>query len=93
MEDYVEREAVEEGFRFAAAAVAARALHGEMDSKSLGKGLEVPVSGEGEKETGSLEPGDGVAVPNRVVEDPVNTVGLGDVASACSFVLENAMSR
>lgn len=34
-----------------------------------------------------------VAQPNRVVEDPVSTVGIGDAVSASSFLLETALAR
>jgi ADP-dependent phosphofructokinase/glucokinase len=33
-----------------------------------------------------------VAHPNRVVADPVGTVGIGDLVSAASFALENAVA-
>lgn len=33
-----------------------------------------------------------VAQPNRVVEDPVSTVGIGDAVSASSFLLETALA-
>ncbi|WP_449560132.1 ADP-dependent glucokinase/phosphofructokinase [Natronococcus roseus] len=33
------------------------------------------------------------ACPNRVVADPAGTVGIGDIVSASSFVLELAVTR
>lgn len=95
-----------DGFRFAAVVVAAKALRGTVDGPDdLRAVLDVPVSDDGRAALGSLADDLGLAfdgavvadevvgVPNRVVDEPESTVGLGDAVAASSFVLEDALGR
>jgi ADP-dependent phosphofructokinase/glucokinase len=100
-------ERVERGLEFAAVAAAAKATHGSITApEDVQAGLSVSPSDAGREavETlaaaldesvreGSLTTSTVVACPNRVVDDPVSTVGIGDVISSSSFALENALEN
>ncbi|MDY6776558.1 MAG: ADP-dependent glucokinase/phosphofructokinase [Candidatus Nanohaloarchaea archaeon] len=103
-EGYRAEDYLAEGFRFASVVAAAKALTGTVNSASdLREGAEVKPSEKGVKAVQDLmdglkygdltRGGKPVAVPNRVVGNPESTVGIGDAASASSFVLENARCR
>ncbi len=104
-EEYLDSEAVREGFEFASIVAASKATFGKLnDRDSLREGCECERSAAGEAsverlarhldedvEDSSIVTEHVVAHPNRVVSDPVSTVGLGDAVSSTSFVLENAL--
>jgi ADP-dependent phosphofructokinase/glucokinase len=96
---------VRRGLEFAAVAAAAKATHGRLTCvEDLETGLTVSPSESGheavealaaalgeQSRDGTLAAPTVVACPNRVVEDPTSTVGIGDVVSSSSFALENAL--
>jgi len=94
-DDYLPDAAVRDGFEFAAVVAAAKARRGSLASASdLEDGLAVEPSDGGRDQVARIEPTeDAVAVPNRVVPDPVGTVGIGDVVSCASFALEQATEQ
>jgi ADP-dependent phosphofructokinase/glucokinase len=103
---YLPAPAVRRGYEFAAVLAATKASEGPIrSSETLRRGLHYPPADAGTDAVGRLadhlgvELTDGavvtdevVAVPNRVVEDPVATVGLGDTVSAASFAFECALA-
>jgi len=106
-DEYLPPEAVRRGLEFAAINAAAKASRGHITNPAdLERGLAYEPSDAGESAIESLADHvdasirDGalctptvVAVPNRVVEDPVGTVGIGDIVSSASFALEVAVTR
>ncbi|SFR65849.1 ADP-dependent phosphofructokinase/glucokinase [Halogeometricum rufum] len=102
MDDYLPPEAVERGLEFAAVNAATKAATGHIDGpEALETGLEYEPSTAGKRavesladavdataEDGVLATPSVVACPNRVVDDPAGTVGIGDIVSAASFALE-----
>jgi ADP-dependent phosphofructokinase/glucokinase len=104
-EEYLDSEAVREGFEFASVVAATKATFGQLrNPEALHEGCECPRSTAGEQSVerladhmdetvrdSSIVTPRVVAHPNRVVSDPVSTVGLGDAVSSTSFVLENAL--
>ena len=107
MEEYHPPEAVERGLEFAAINAAAKASRGTITApEDLQTGLEYDPSERGREAIALLgehldEPVDGgtlvtptvVACPNRVVEEPAGTVGIGDIVSSSSFALDLARTR
>ncbi|MFP4116059.1 MAG: ADP-dependent glucokinase/phosphofructokinase [Candidatus Aenigmatarchaeota archaeon] len=105
--DYVDPEPIREGFKFARNAVWTKASGREVTPENLREALRVQPSERGEKYREELgeylsdenfkEEGihsanfDIVLVPNKIYEDPELSVGLGDVISATSFAVENAL--
>jgi ADP-dependent phosphofructokinase/glucokinase len=90
---YVAPEYVRKGFRFAAIAAAAKARHGRLTDVSQledGASVEPPPAG-AESVKRVADEADVVAVANRVFVDHASTVGIGDVVSCSSFVLERAL--
>ncbi len=107
MESYHSPEALRRGLEFAAVNAAAKAARGEITApEDLETGLEYEPSAMGREaidllaeHTGETAD-DGVlatptvaACPNRVVDEPAGTVGIGDIVSASSFILELAVSN
>ncbi|RLM53999.1 phosphofructokinase [Halobellus sp. Atlit-31R] len=108
-DDYLPPEAVRRGLEFAAVNAATKAATGRITEPSdLETGLAVEPSARGTEAIAALAATmdaetnvtDGVlttprvaAAPNRVVEDPASTVGIGDIVSASSFALEVAITR
>jgi ADP-dependent phosphofructokinase/glucokinase len=104
--DYLDPETVRAGFEFASVVAATRAARDGLRSpEDLETGTDVPLSVAGKEAVVDLaadldEPISGPALatddvviyPNRVVEDPENTVGLGDTVSAASFALETGLT-
>jgi ADP-dependent phosphofructokinase/glucokinase len=102
MDDYLPPAAVERGLEFAAVNAATKAATGHVDGpEALETGLEYEPSTAGKQavesladavdataEDGVLATPSVVACPNRVVDDPAGTVGIGDIVSAASFALE-----
>lgn len=106
MDDYRPPTQVKAGFDFATMVAATKASLGTITSpgdlrigaacdrstdgitavKRLAEHVEEPIVDDG-IESPSL-----VVQPNRVVEDPVSTVGIGDAVSATSFLLETTLS-
>ncbi|ELY60082.1 ADP-specific phosphofructokinase [Natronococcus amylolyticus DSM 10524] len=100
-------EALLRGLEFAAINAAAKAARGHIsapDDLETGlehapsrKGLEaielLAARVDGQAEDGTLCEPTVAACPNRVVADPAGTVGIGDIVSASSFVLELAVTR
>lgn len=98
--------AVERGLEFAAVNAATKAALGGITSPDdLETGLEYEPSANGTEavallaahleetaENGVLCTPTVVACPNRVVDDPAGTVGIGDIVSASSFLLELAVA-
>ncbi|MFP8953688.1 ADP-dependent glucokinase/phosphofructokinase [Natrialbaceae archaeon A-arb3/5] len=107
MDSYLPSEAVERGLEFAAVNAATKAALGDITSpEDLETGLEYEPSEKGRDAIELLADhldetaADGVlytptvaACPNRVVEDPAGTVGIGDIVSSSSFVLELAVAN
>lgn len=106
MDSYLPSAAVERGLEFAAVNAATKAALGDITSPDdLETGLAYDPSAKGraaiERLAEYLDEGvdDGVlctpavaATPNRVVENPAGTVGIGDIVSASSFLLELAVA-
>lgn len=101
---YDAADAVADGFRFASIVAAAKARNGTLTGvNDLQDGVAVEPSAEGMAAVrnlaaaireGDMAPGGApVAVPNRVVDDPVSTVGIGDAVSCTSFVLEQSLAQ
>ncbi|MFP8958047.1 ADP-dependent glucokinase/phosphofructokinase [Natrialbaceae archaeon A-CW3] len=96
--------AVLRGLEFSAVNAATKAARGDITSpEDLGTGLEYEPSKRGRKaiellaefvgtsaDDGRLATPFVVACPNRVVQDPAGTVGIGDIVSSSSFILELA---
>ena len=106
-DDYLDPESVRRGLAFATVVAATKATNGRVGGPDrLEAGASCPLSERGrdvvatladhlgaeteEGEEGIATP-DVVAYPNRVVEHPASTVGLGDAVSAVSFTLANAV--
>jgi ADP-dependent phosphofructokinase/glucokinase len=101
-DDYLPPEAVERGLEFAAVNAATKAATGHIGGpEALETGLEFEPSTAGKEavesladavdataDDGALATPSVVACPNRVVDDPASTVGIGDIVSAASFALE-----
>ena len=106
MESYHSPEALRRGLEFSAVNAATKAALGHIsDSEDLETGLEYEPSSKGREaiellaehlgesaEDGVLETPTVAACPNRVVDDPAGTVGIGDIVSSSSFVLELAVA-
>ncbi|SFB76117.1 ADP-dependent phosphofructokinase/glucokinase [Halobiforma haloterrestris] len=106
MGSYHSPEALRRGLEFAAVNAATKAARGEITSPDdLETGLEYEPSEVGREaielladhlgetaEDGVLETPTVAACPNRVVDDPAGTVGIGDIVSSSSFVLELAVA-
>ncbi|WP_254523333.1 ADP-dependent glucokinase/phosphofructokinase [Natrinema caseinilyticum] len=106
MEPSRSSEAVRRGLEFAAVNAAAKAARGEISSPDdLETGLEYEPSAMGREaielladhvgetaEGGVLEAPTVAACPNRVVDEPAGTVGIGDIVSSSSFVLGLAVA-
>ncbi|EMA40060.1 ADP-specific phosphofructokinase [Halobiforma nitratireducens JCM 10879] len=107
MESYHSPEALRRGLEFSAVNAATKAALGHISKpEDLERGLEYDPSGVGREaiellaehvgetaEDGILETPTVAACPNRVVDEPAGTVGIGDIVSASSFVLELAVSN
>ncbi|MDJ1434582.1 ADP-dependent glucokinase/phosphofructokinase [Halostagnicola sp. A-GB9-2] len=107
MDSYLPSEAVERGLEFAAVNAATKAALGDITSPGdLETGLEYEPSAKGRvaielladhldetADDGVLYTPTVAACPNRVVEDPVGTVGIGDIVSSSSFLLELAVAK
>ncbi|ARS89295.1 ADP-dependent glucokinase/phosphofructokinase [Natrarchaeobaculum aegyptiacum] len=106
MDSYLSPDAVGRGLSFAAVAAATKAARGEITApEDLETGLAYEPSADGrdaidrladhlgaDADDGTLTTPTVVARPNRVVDDPAGTVGIGDIVSASSFVLELAIA-
>jgi ADP-dependent phosphofructokinase/glucokinase len=106
MDSYLPPEAVRRGLQFAAVNAATKAARGEITSpEDLETGLTYEPSRKGREaiellaehvgetaDDGTLATPSVVACPNRVVEEPAGTVGIGDIVSSSSFVLELAVA-
>ncbi|SNZ15234.1 ADP-dependent phosphofructokinase/glucokinase [Natronoarchaeum philippinense] len=104
LDSYLTPAAVRRGLEFAAVNAAAKAHHGDITAPDdLDAGLQYDRSDAGAAaierladhldetvDDGTLCTPSVVACPNRVVDEPAGTVGIGDVVSASSFVLELA---
>ena len=104
---YLPEMAVRRGLEFAAVNAATKASLGRISRPAdLRNGLEYSPSRAGHRaierlaeevgsspDEGALIDADVVACPNRVVRDPVRTVGIGDIVSASSFLLEVATTE
>jgi len=107
MDSYLSPEAVLRGMKFAAVNAAAKAARGGITAPGdLETGLTYDPSTDGREaierlaehvdeaaDDGELCTPTVVACPNRIVEDPAGTVGIGDVVSASSFALELAVAE
>jgi ADP-dependent phosphofructokinase/glucokinase len=107
MDSYLPPDAVRRGLEFAAINAATKASRGDVTSPAdLETGLEYAPSERGREaverlgeavgepvRNGVLASPSVVACPNRVVEDPAGTVGIGDVVSSSSFVREVAVAN
>ncbi|SEH15448.1 ADP-dependent phosphofructokinase/glucokinase [Natronorubrum sediminis] len=107
MSSYPHPEAVARGLEFSAVNAATKASLGDISSPAdLETGLEYEPSAKGREaislladhldetaEDGVLSTPTVAACPNRVVEDPAGTVGIGDIVSSSSFVLELAIAN
>ncbi|TYT61288.1 ADP-dependent glucokinase/phosphofructokinase [Natrialba swarupiae] len=107
MDAYPRPDAVARGLEFSAVNAATKAALGDITSPDdLETGLEYEPSAKGRKaielladhleeavEDGVLSTPTVAACPNRVVEDPAGTVGIGDIVSSSSFVLEIAIAN
>lgn len=107
MDSYLPFEAVRRGLQFAAVNAATKASRGRIDHPDdLQTGLEYDPSTPGRRaierlaeeldestEDGTLATPSVVACPNRVVREPTRTVGIGDIVSSSSFILEVAMAN
>ena len=106
MDSYLSPTAVRRGLEFAAVNAATKASRGQISEPAdLTTGLEYEPSEPGRRaidrladeldestEGGALATPTVVACPNRVVREPTRTVGIGDIVSASSFILEVAMA-
>ncbi len=106
-DDHLDAAAVLRGLEFSAVNAATKAALGDITSPAdLRTGLEYAPSAQGHEaidrlgahvgastEAGRLATPSVVACPNRVVEDPAGTVGIGDVVSSSSFILELAVAQ
>ncbi|ELZ25417.1 ADP-dependent glucokinase/phosphofructokinase [Natrinema limicola] len=106
MESSHSPEAVRRGLEFAAVNAAAKAARGTITSPDdLETGLAYEPSAMGREaiellaehidepaEDGILETPTVAACPNRVVDEPAGTVGIGDIVSSSSFILELAVA-
>ncbi|MDQ2051446.1 ADP-dependent glucokinase/phosphofructokinase [Natronolimnohabitans sp. A-GB9] len=106
MESYLPPEAVRRGLEFAAVNAATKAARGEITSPDdLETGLKYERSAMGREaielladhldetaDDGVLATPTVVACPNRVVDEPAGTVGIGDIVSSSSFILELAVA-
>ncbi len=106
MGDYHPPEAVLRGLEFSAVNAATKADRGEIAAASdLETGLTYEPSRRGREaiellgehvdastDGGTLCTPTVVACPNRVVDDPAGTVGIGDIVSSSSFILELALA-
>ncbi len=104
---YLPPNAILRGLAFAAVNAATKASLGRITGpEDLREGLTYPPSDAGrgaielladqlEESTadGTLATPHVVACPNRVVRDPARTVGIGDIVSASSFVVEVAAGK
>ncbi|AGB17530.1 archaeal ADP-dependent phosphofructokinase/glucokinase [Halovivax ruber XH-70] len=107
MESYHPPDAVRRGLEFAAINAATKAARGDITAPAdLETGLTYDPSAKGREaverladhvgastEGGQLATPTVVACPNRVVEDPAGTVGIGDIVSASSFAIETAVAN
>lgn len=107
MEDYLPPAAVRRGLEFGAVNAATKADSGRITAPAdLEIGLTYEPSTMGREaialladhvgetvEDGTLCTPTVVACPNRVVEDPTGTVGIGDIVSSSSFALELAVAN
>jgi ADP-dependent phosphofructokinase/glucokinase len=107
MESYHSPEALLRGLEFAAVNAATKAARGHISTPDdLETGLEYEPSRKGREaiellaahvgaqtEDGTLCEPTVAACPNRVVADPAGTVGIGDIVSSSSFVLELAVAN
>ena len=105
-EDYLAPDAIRRGWDFASIVVAAKATSGTVtEAEDLADGLDVDYSDTGLDAVDELAEhldapveDDAVATdevvlhPNRVVDDPDSTVGLGDAVSVSNFALEQALA-
>jgi len=105
-DDYLPADAVRRGLEFAAINAATKASTGHVRAPEvLETGLEHPPSDAGRDAVRSLADRVGasaedgavctpgvVACPNRVVESPAGTVGIGDIVSSAAFALEVAIA-
>ncbi|WP_254768466.1 ADP-dependent glucokinase/phosphofructokinase [Salinilacihabitans rarus] len=106
MDSYLPPEAVRRGLAFAAVNAATKAARGDVAApEDLATGATYEPSAKGREaielladhvgattDDGALRTPTVVACPNRVVDDPARTVGIGDVVSASSFLLELAVA-
>jgi ADP-dependent phosphofructokinase/glucokinase len=106
-DEYLPADAIRRGLEFAAVNAATKAATGRVTApRDLERGLAYDPSDVGRGAVESLadhvgsSTDDGalctprvVAAPNRVVEDPAGTVGIGDVVSSASFALEVAVTH
>ena len=106
-ESYLSPDAIRRGLEFSAVNAATKAARGDITAPGdLETGLEFEPSEHGlaaiecladhlgrSTDEGRLCAPTVVACPNRVVADPVRTVGIGDTVSAASFVLEIAVDK
>lgn len=107
LDDYHSPDAVRRGLEFSAINAAAKAATGHITSADdLETGLEYAPSARGRvaierlaehldvsTEDGTLGTPSVAACPNRVVEDPAGTVGIGDIVSSSSFIRELALAK
>ncbi|WP_254529844.1 ADP-dependent glucokinase/phosphofructokinase [Natrinema gelatinilyticum] len=105
MASYHSPTAIRRGLEFAAVNAAAKAARGEITSPDdLETGLEYEPSAMGREaielladhldetaEGGVLETPRVAACPNRIVDEPAGTVGIGDIVSSSSFILALAV--
>ncbi|MFC4544508.1 ADP-dependent glucokinase/phosphofructokinase [Halosolutus amylolyticus] len=107
MESYHSPAALRRGLEFSAVNAATKAARGEITSaEDLETGLEYEPSEMGREaielladhvdettDDGVLATPSVAACPNRIVDEPAGTVGIGDIVSSSSFVLELAVSN
>ncbi|SDQ50642.1 ADP-dependent glucokinase/phosphofructokinase [Natronobacterium texcoconense] len=107
MESYHSPEALRRGLEFSAVNAATKAALGHISEPGdLETGLEYEPSEMGREaielladhlgesaEDGVLATPSVAACPNRVVDEPAGTVGIGDIVSSSSFVLELAVAN
>lgn len=107
--DYLTSDAIRRGWDFASIVAAGKASVGTLsDASDLELGLEVDYSDVGREAVDDLaehldasveDDADALTMdrvvlhPNRVVDDPVGTVGLGDAVSVANFALEQAIAE
>ncbi|AFZ74037.1 ADP-dependent glucokinase/phosphofructokinase [Natronobacterium gregoryi] len=106
MESYHSPEALRRGLEFSAVNAATKAALGHIsEPEDLETGLGYDPSMKGREaielladhvgemaDDGVLETPTVAACPNRVVDEPAGTVGIGDIVSSSSFVLELAVA-